>query len=125
MQDILQPIIHKAPVMGLLVNVTRTGLCIGDPAELRLLTDGHIGIFALARQRLLGIFPRKAMQHLGHLGPAAVAIIGEAMQQGQHLRVRIVGLTPEHLSASTGPEIHISVWGDALRLQSHRFAATL
>lgn len=125
MQDILQPIIHKAPVMGLRVNVTRTGLCINDPAELRLLTDGQIGIFAPVRKRFLGIIPWRSEAHLGHLGPAAVAIIGEAIQQGQHLRVRIVGLTPEHLSASTGPEVHISIWGDAARLQAHRFAATL
>ena len=120
MQDILQPIIHKAPVMGLRVNVTRTGLRIGDAAQLHLLTDGQIGIFAKGRKRLLGIFPRKVLLHLGHLGPAAVAIIGGAIAQGQHLRVRIVALTPEHLSKEAGPEVHISIWGDALRLQSHR-----
>lgn len=117
MQDIMQPLIHKAPVLGLKVNVTRTGLCIGDPAELHLLPDGQIGIYAPARQRFLGIIPRKVLLHLGQLGPAATAIIGEALQRKIHLRVRIVGLTPEHLSASTGPEVYISIWGDAQRLQ--------
>ena len=111
--------------MGLRVNIARTGLCIGDPAELRLLADGQIGIFAPVRKRVLGIIPRRVLLHLGNLGPAAVAIIGEAIQQGQHLRVRIVGLTPEHLSSSAGPEVHISIWGDAARLQAHRFAVTL
>lgn len=125
MQDILQPIIHKAPVLGLRINIGRSGLCIGDMAELRQLDDGQIGIFAPVRKHLLGFIPWRAEAHLGQLGPAAVAIIGEAIQQGQHLRVRIVGLTPEHLSASTGPEVHISIWGDAARLQAHRFAATL
>ena len=125
MQDILQPIIHKAPVMGLRVNVARTGLCIGDMAEMRLLTDGQIGIFAQVRKRFLWVFSWRTEAHLGHLGPAAVAIIGDAMHQGQHLRVRIVGLTPEHLSTSAGPEVHISIWGDAARLQAHRSAAKL
>ena len=125
MQDILQPIIHKAPVLGLRVNVARTGLCIGDPAELRLLEDGQIGIFAPVRKRLLGLIPRSVLLHLGHLGPQASAIIGDAIHHGHHLRVRIVGLTPEHLSPVAGPEVHISIWGDAQRLQPHPLTSRL
>lgn len=116
MQDIMQPLIHKAPVMGLRVNVTRTGLCIGDQAELRLLPDGQIGIYAPVRRRILGLIPRQVLLHLGQLGPQATAIIGEAMRHEMHLRVRIVGLTPEHLCGEAGPEIYISIWGDAQRL---------
>lgn len=116
MQDILQPLVHKAAVLGLRVNVARTGLCIGDPAELRLMADGQIGIYAPVRRRFLGVFPRRVLLHLGQLGPAASGVIGDAMQRGQHLRVRIVGLTPEHLSSANGPEVYISIWGDAQRL---------
>lgn len=116
MQDTLQPLIHKAPVMGLRVNVTQARLCIGDTAALRLLTDGQIGIFAQASRRFLGSLRPKSLQHLGNLGPAGAAIIGQALQEGRHLRVRIVGLTPEHLAQDSGAEVWISVWGDASSL---------
>ena len=116
MQDMLQPLLHKAPVLGLRVNVNRTGLCIGDPAELHLLTDGQVGIFAPVRKRFLGLIPHQALLHLGQLSPSAGEIIAPALHYGHHLRVRIVGLTPEHLSQSSGPEVHISVWGDRSRL---------
>jgi hypothetical protein len=113
MQDNLQPLIHKAAVTGLRVNVTRAGLCINDPAELHLLPDGQIGIFAQARKGFLGLFRPKALLHLGQLGPTASALIATAIQDARHLRVRIVGLTPEHLAPTTGAEVWISVWGDA------------
>lgn len=113
MQDNLQPLIHKAAVTGLRINVTRTGLCINDPAELHLLPDGQIGIYALARKRFLGLLRSKSLLHLGNLGPAASALILPALQDARHLRVRIVGLTPEHLAPETGAEVWISVWGDA------------
>ena len=109
MSDSLQPLIHKAPVHGLLVHVGRCGLCIGDPATLHLLEDGQIGIFAQVRRRVLG----RRLSQLGHLGPAGTTLLRPAVQRGQHLRVRIVGLTPEHLAA---PEVHISVWGEAAGL---------
>lgn len=120
MQEILQPIIHKAPVLGLRVNVTRTGLCIGDPAGLQLMDDGQIAIFAPVRKHFLGLIPHRSLAQLGHLGPAAAEIVAPALQHGDHLRVRIVDLTPEHLSTSDGPEVHISVWGDTKRLLAAR-----
>lgn len=113
MQDNLQPLIHKAAVLGLRINVTRTGLCINDPAELHLLPDGQIGIYALARKRFMGLLRPKSLLHLGNLGPAASALVLPALQDARHLRVRIVGLTPEHLSPETGAEVWVSVWGDA------------
>jgi len=116
MQDNLQPLIHKAAVLGLRVNVTRAGLCINDPAELHLLPDGQIGIFALGRKGFLGGVRPKSLLHLGHLGPAASALIGQALHDARHLRVRIVGLTPEHLAPESGAEVWISVWGDASSL---------
>lgn len=113
MRHTLRPLIHKAPVLGLRVHVGRTGLCIGDPAALELLADGHIGIFALVRRRLLGLALRRSLLQIGHLGPTGATLLRPALERGQHLRVRIVGLTPEHLAA---PEVHISVWGDATGL---------
>lgn len=116
MQDILQPLITKAQIVGLRVNVGRTGLCIGDTAHLEILSDGHIGLFAKGYQRWLGLFSRRRLLHLGHLGPVASDILAEPLRKDMHLRVRIVGLTPEHLSATRQPEVFVSVWGTVDRL---------
>lgn len=123
MHDVLQPIIHKAPVLGLAVNVNRTGLCIGDPADVRLMEDGQVGIFATVRKRRMWLFPRQVQAYLGHLGPNAGRIITPALVHGDHLRVRIVGLTPEHLSHAEGAEVHVSVWGDLKRVAPPKSAA--
>lgn len=124
MQDNLQPLIHKAAVTGLRINVTRAGLCINDPAELHMLPDGQTGIFAMARQRFLGALRARSLLHLGNLGPTASSLIATALQDGRHLRVRIVGLTPEHLAPEGGAEVWISVWGDASGLTPRPLGAT-
>ncbi|MGV8951773.1 MAG: hypothetical protein ACOH2M_11770 [Cypionkella sp.] len=116
MHDFLQPLITKAQVVGLRVNVNKAGLCIGDTAHLEMLEDGQIGLFAQGQSRWLGLFPRRNLLHLGQLGPAASKILAEPMRQDMHLRVRIVGLTPEHLSETRQPEIFVSVWGAVDRL---------
>lgn len=113
MQDMLQPLIHKAAVHSICVNVARTRLSIGDEAVLLALSDGRIGVFAKLNRRFLGIFPRQVMVLIGALGPHATALIAPAVERAELLRVRIVGLTPEHLATPPlGAEVHISVWGD-------------
>ena len=120
MQDILQVLIHKAPVQGLLLHIGKSGLCIGDAAELHLQSDGKIGIFAQAKRPLLGILPRRSLRHLGYLGPAATTVMTEPLRHSDHLRVRIVGLTPEHLSPSGAAEVYISVWSNTHRMMGVR-----
>lgn len=120
MQDILQVLIHKAPVQDLQLHIGKSGLCIGDAAELHLQPDGKIGIFAQAKRPLLGLLPRRSLRHLGQLGPAATAVMSEPLQHGDHLRVRIVGLTPEHLSSSGAAEVYISVWSNTHRMMGIR-----
>lgn len=113
MYDLLQPLIHKAAVHDIAVNVARTGLSIGSEAELHLLPDGRIGVFARLNRRFLGFIPRQVTVLIGVLGPQASALIIPAVERNELLRVRIVGLTPEHLTApGFGPEVHVSVWGD-------------
>lgn len=112
MQHVIQPLIHKAQVMGLAVNVARTGLCLNDPAELRMLDEGRIGVYAVIRRPFLGVIPRNSRLYLGHLGPAAAGLVAPHMMREQPLRVRIVGLTPEHLAGEAAAEIHVSVWGE-------------
>ena len=120
MQDILQVLIHKAPVQGLLLHIGRSGLCIGDAAELHLQADGRIAIFAQAKRPLLGVLPRRSLRHLGFLGPAATAVMTDPLQHSDHLRVRIVGLTPEHLAPDGAAEVYISVWSNTHRMMAAR-----
>jgi len=95
------------------VHVARTGLSIGSEAELHPLPDGRVGVFARLSRRFLGFIPRQVTLLIGVLGPQASALIAPAVERGELLRVRIVGLTPEHLTApGFGPEVHVSVWGD-------------
>ncbi len=113
MYDLLQPLIHKAAVHNITVNVARTGLSIGAPAELHMLPDGRVGVFVQVKRWFLGLIPRQVTLLVGLLGPHATALIAPAVDRNELLRVRIVGLTPEHLAAEgAGPEIHVSVWGD-------------
>jgi hypothetical protein len=109
-QEMLHPIIHKAPVLKLRIALRDSGLCLGDPAELAFGDDGEVGVFAQARKRGL-IFMRQRRLQLGVLGPQATAIVAGAVQRGDPLRVRIVGLTPEHLARERRPDLHVSVWG--------------
>ena len=116
MYDQLQPILPMTRLVGLCVNVAATRLSIGDALEARLQGDGRVGIFAPVRRRLLGLIPRSTLRLLGHLAPAAGGLIAPALQTGTRLRVRIVGLTPEHLAPE--PEVHVSVWGVARAVPS-------
>lgn len=112
MQHLYQPIIHKASLMGLAVHVGHSGLCLNDNAELRAVGEGRIGVFALQPRRWLGLIPRIKRLYLGHLGPQAALLVAPRLERDEQLRVRIVGLTPEHLAQGTGPEIHVSVWSN-------------
>lgn len=111
MHETLRPLIHKAQVLGLQINVGRAGLCLGDTAQAVSLEDGSIGVMARIRSPLLGVFPRQRDMVLGRLGPAASRILAPELAQGRPLRLRIVGLTPEHLAGPDGAEVHISAWG--------------
>ena len=111
MQQTPVTILAKTPVFGLQVNLARSGLCIGDNAEVILDDFGRVVVSAPVRQRLLGLLPLTRARPLGHLGPVVDRIIGPMIEEGRDLRVRIVGITPEHLSGQRGPELFVSVWG--------------
>ncbi|NJM83689.1 MAG: hypothetical protein HC844_15595 [Tabrizicola sp.] len=112
MSDNKLPIIHKAPVEGIRMNVARAGLAIGDEAQIDRLSDGRIGVFARVRKPLFGVFTRRKTELLGHLGPMAEDLLSLPLSQGSSLRIRIVDLLPEHLANGYPPEVYISVWGD-------------
>lgn len=125
MTDAKLPLIHKAPVEGLMIHVARTRLSIGDAASLDRLSDGRIGVFARLSLPILGLIPRHRTGLLGHLGPVAEEIVAPSLAHGDPLRVRIIDLVPEHLANGYGPEVYISVWGDPRHLSPALEAAGL
>lgn len=109
-QGIIEPILHKATVIELKHPLRKAGLSIGDAGEVRLGDDGRIAVYAhILRRRFL--VRRRVLALIGYLGVQANPLIGPALRRGDPLRVRLVGLTPEHLASSGRPELHISVWG--------------
>jgi len=114
MHDPMQPILPMTRLTSLQVNIARTGLSLGDPAEAFVDPEGQVGIVAPVQRYLLGLFPHRRPRVLGYLSPAAAGLIAPALLAGEAFRIRIVGLTPEHLAPE--PEMHISIWGDPKRL---------
>jgi len=109
-QGIIEPIIHKTAVIELQYPLRNAGLSIGDVGALRLGDDGRIAVYAhILKRRFL--VRRRMLALIGYLGAHANPLIGPALRRGDPLRVRLVGLTPEHLASSGKPELHISVWG--------------
>lgn len=113
MQDLMQPLIHKAQIHDLKVHIGKSGLCIGDKAELFLLEDGHVGVFADRHSTWFGFIQRRKSVQIGALGPNASTILAKVLRDSSRIRVRIVGLTPEHLTGTGVAEVHVSVWGNA------------
>ena len=105
----LGPILGKARLHELRVHVGRSGLCLNDPALLRVSPEGRVQVMARMRRRWLGLVPRWRWQVLGDLGPRATAMLVPWLEEAEPLRLRIVGLTPEHIAA---PEVFVSVWGE-------------
>ena len=106
-----QPLIHKAQVMDLQVDVTQSGLCLGDAVEALQLEDGSIGVVARVNARLLGLVPMRRRRLIGRLGPRASALVQPEIARGGGPRLRIVGLTPEFLASPGGnAEVSVSVW---------------
>lgn len=114
MQGIIEPIIHKAAVKDLTYPLRNTGLSIGDACELHLGDDGRIAVYVyLLKRRFL--IRRRVQALIGYLGTQANPLLVPALRRGDALRVRLVGLTPEHLATSGKAEMHISVWGNTQR----------
>lgn len=105
------PLLAKVPVRDLQIHVGRSGLSLGDTVALSLDAHGRVIVTAMVRQRVLGVFGRTRLRSLGHLGPVIDQLLMPLIATGQELRVRVVGITPEHLSTDDGPEVFVSVWG--------------
>ena len=115
MQESIEPIIHKAAVIGLEISFRESGLSIGDVAELHLQDDGQIAVYAVVSRRGF-LIRRRRLTRIGYLGPQAGPLLLPALRKGDYLRVRVVGLTPEHLAPDGRAEMSISVWGNISHL---------
>lgn len=111
MQETPIPLLAKAPVYGLQIHVAQSGLSIGDPAEVSLDAEHRVVVSAVVRKPVLGLVRLLRPRLLGHLGPVVDRILVPLLESGHELRVRVVGITPEHLSGQHGPEVFVSVWG--------------
>lgn len=117
MNDLLQPLIHKAALRDIAINIARAGLSINDSAFLKLLPNEQIAVCMEISRPILGLIPRRKMVTVGLLSPSVTEMLLEPVRAGESLRVRVVGLTPEHLTLpGAGPEVHVSIWGDPRRL---------
>lgn len=110
MPQTLLPLLHKAKVQGLRVQVARSGIALGDEAQAVAMEDGSIGILALVRAPMLGLIPMRRQRVIGQFGPRATELLRPELDRGEALRLRVVGLTPEFLAGPEGAEIHVSVW---------------
>ncbi len=112
MQEIIEPIIHKAAVTELKLMLKTTGLSIGDSAQLHLEDDTRIAVYAHIHKRRF-LIRRRVLARFGYLGAHATPLLAPALRRGDHMRVRVVDLTPEHLAPNGKAEMYISVWGTA------------
>ena len=104
-------LLAKAKVHDVRLHIGRSGLSLGDAVKLALNDQGKVIVRAMVHERIFGVFRRRRCRTLGHLGPAVDRLLGPLIETEHALRVRVVGLTPEHLSATTDPEVFVSVWG--------------
>ena len=111
MQDTPIPLLAKAPVFGLQMHIGQSGLALGDRVRLALDEEGKVVVCARVRQRVFGSLQRSVQAPVGHLGPVVDRLVAPQVAAGHDLRVRVVGITPEHLSPDGRAEVFVSVWG--------------
>lgn len=111
MQNTPIGLLAKAPVFGLQLHIGESGLGLGDRVRLSLDADGRVLVCAHVRKRLCGFFRRSVLAPVGHLGPVVDRLVAPQIAAGLDLRARVVGITPEHLSADGRAEVFVSVWG--------------
>lgn len=104
----VQPILAKTRLHDLAVHVARSRLCLNDPVEIEAEGDGRLAVSGRLHRPILGIIPRRRQTVIGHIGPRAAELLAPLIEAGTPLRLRIVGLTPEHIAP---PEVYVSVWG--------------
>ena len=106
------PIVHKAAVEQLSVSPSQLRLNIGDPAELSLGESGEVTVSVTRQKRDLLLRRKTRSVKLGLLEAAAAARVTAALRAGEPVRVRIVNISPAHLTADRTESVHVSVWAE-------------
>lgn len=113
----MQVILHKTAVEKLEVSLMATGISLGDAMRLEEDESGEICVCFHRRASWLALIGRPARWlRLGHLCEEAGQLIAPALRDGVELRVRVVEISPAHLSGRDRDALHLSVWGDRTRL---------
>jgi len=113
----MQVILHKTAVERLEVSLRATGISLGDSLRLEEDESGGICVLFCRRGSWLGLIGRQGRWlRLGSLCEEASSLIAPALRDGIGFRVRVVEISPAHLSATDRDALHLSVWGDRVRL---------
>ena len=82
----------------------------GTEAQL-VATAAGMMVMVFVVQRALLIWPRAVWRPLGLLPDHAALALEPAITNGYDLRLRVVNVTPPHLSQDGALHVHVSVWG--------------
>ena len=85
-------------------------LAPGTEARLVASMAGMV-VMVFVVQRFFWIWPRRVWRPLGLLPDEATMALEPALREGYALRLRIVNVTPSHLSRDGSPHVHVSIWG--------------
>ena len=85
-------------------------LAPGTEARLFASAAGMV-VMVFVVQRFFWIWPRRVWRPIGLLPDAATMALEPAILEGYALRLRIVNVTPSHLSRDGAAHVHVTVWG--------------
>lgn len=85
-------------------------LAPGTEAQLVASAAGMV-VMVFVVQRVFWIWPRRVWRPIGLLPDEATMALEPAILEGYALRLRIVNVTPAHLSQDGASHVHVSIWG--------------
>jgi|SRR6056297_3358792 len=105
----MQALIYKTE---LIVNRAPAWLSPNDPVKLSLSADQTVAVYARPPTRWKALFRGLRPVRIGTLEEQVAQLIMPVLHSEASLRVRVVGVTPTHLSSNGRAQISVSVWAD-------------
>ena len=103
--------IWKTKVYDLKIDVAKTNLCIGDDLEIDVDAKGVLELFYFKEIEFINRFlGRKKPKRLKALSSEDSENLSQKLKKAHKIRVRVVGISPKHLSNNKYNEVHVSVW---------------
>jgi hypothetical protein len=107
----MQLVFEKVEVVNLEADLRKIGLSIGDALNLQLDELGSCQAYFTPKQTWLGkIFKNHVDQRLGELSKNDALYLAKQVKDASKARVRVVDVTPKHLSSENKDSVFISVW---------------